>query len=194
MLRCYQVAKDHWPKLCYADIVKLFLHFKGHDENGFAMATGWLIRNDVVVTAGHCSFDHNHNLDQLVSIRAYMEYKGRESTDDPKFQVQLRYGKAVATSPDWVEQRVDEAKDVSFILLDHPFTGVKPFVFQTTPEKGWYTLGIVGYPGNLENPLWSRKASDSSWVGLKTRRESLPFQLSRATRSAPTSARPPSAR
>ena len=123
------------------------------------MATGWLIRNDVVVTAGHCSFDHNHNLDQLVSIRAYMGYKGRESVDDPKFQVQLRYGKVVATSPDWVEQGVDEAKDVSFILLDHPFTGIKPFVFQTTPEKGWYTLGIVGYPGDLENPLTREKGA-----------------------------------
>ena len=120
------------------------------------MATGWLIADDVVVTAGHCSFDHSHGFDRLLRANVYMGYKGKESTIDPtiksKLDVQLRTGKVITTTSDWLSKGNDEARDVAFILLDKPFNDVTPFKPHDTPETGSCFIGVVGYPGDLEDP------------------------------------------
>ncbi|KAK5652966.1 hypothetical protein OQA88_9446 [Cercophora sp. LCS_1] len=151
--------EDIMPGGKYRAIVKLFLHFADQDEDDFSMATGWLIRNDLVVTAGHCCFDHAHTYGRLTSIQVYMGYKGRASINDSKFEVQKRMGKTVATTLDWYQHGDNEAWDVSFIKLNSPFTGVTPLAFESTPQSGRYTLGVVGYPGDLEDPKTREKAA-----------------------------------
>lgn len=37
--------------------------------------------------------------------------------------------------------------DVSFIKVQKPFDGVKPFKYADTPLAGNMALGVVGYPG-----------------------------------------------
>jgi hypothetical protein len=43
-------------------IVKLFLKYENQPASAkWPIATGWLIRPDLLVTAGHCAFDWSHN-------------------------------------------------------------------------------------------------------------------------------------
>ena len=85
------------------------------------MATGWLVRSNLVVTAGHCSFDHSHELGRLTHVKAYIGYHGNESIDDPSYAVQFLTAKSVATTQSWLQDGSNEAADVSFILLDGSF-------------------------------------------------------------------------
>jgi V8-like Glu-specific endopeptidase len=113
------------------------------------MATGWLIRPDLVVTAGHCVYDHAHYLGKLTHIKAYIGYAGKDSITDPGSMVQMRIGKSVCTTSKWFESGVSETGDVAFVLLEKPFTDVKPIKYAETPLSDTLKLGIVGYPGDL---------------------------------------------
>jgi V8-like Glu-specific endopeptidase len=127
--------------------VKLFLRYeKQKSEDPWAMATGWLIRDDLLVTAGHCAFDWSHNLGRLTHIKAYLGYSGKGSISDSN--VQFRKGKRVVTTSEWLTTRGNKSHDVSFIQLQHPFTKVQPIRFVDTPKSGTLVLGVVGYPGD----------------------------------------------
>ena len=133
-------------------IVKLFCRFQNQEEEDpWAIATGWLIRPDLLVTAGHCAFDWSHDLGCLREMKAYIGYAGKDSTDDDS--VQFRMGKRVATTLGWLQSNHNKANDVSFVQLDKPFTGVTPFKYAETPKQGSEVLGVVGYPGDKKN--WS---------------------------------------
>jgi V8-like Glu-specific endopeptidase len=110
------------------------------------MATGWLNRNDLVVTAGHVACDWDHKLGLLRDFKCYIGYHGRDRVKDPN--VQFRHGISVASPAEWLKGP-NSAYDVSFIKLEKPFTGIKPFRFVDTPIRGSLTLGVVGYPGDL---------------------------------------------
>ena len=127
------------------------------------MGTGWLINNDTIVTAGHCSYDWSHNLGRLTHVKAYIGYHGKESIKDSKnYAVQFRTGKRVAVSQGWLAGENNEPRDVAFIQVDRPYTGVTPIKYQPTPLTGTkVVLGVVGYPGDLMNPKSKEKGAVS---------------------------------
>ncbi len=143
-------------------IVKLFLRFAGQDKNApWAMGTGWLISNETIVTAGHCAYDWSHNLGRLTHVKAYVGYYGKESIKDSR-AVQLRFGKRVAVPQGWLASRNNEARDVAFIQVDRPYTGIKPIKYQQTPLTGAkVALGVIGYPGDLMNAKSKEKGAVS---------------------------------
>jgi V8-like Glu-specific endopeptidase len=123
------------------------------------MATGWLVSKDLVVTAGHCAFDHSHGYGRLVKVKAYVGYTGKESIVSK--YVEFRLGRAVATCPGWVDtDGGDERFDVSYIKLASPFKDVEHcFVPTPTPiSKTAANLGVVGYPGDIANATGERGA------------------------------------
>ncbi|KAI5863268.1 extracellular metalloprotease [Durotheca rogersii] len=147
-------------------IVKLFLLYEGQisgtvteDEAAWAIATGWLVKGDIVVTAGHCAFDHSHGLGRLIKVKAYVGYNGREKVNSEG--VEFRHGVAVATTEKWFNSESGHGPaDVSFIKLSAPFTTVgKFFTWKQTPisQKG-ANLGVVGYPGDIANDKGERGA------------------------------------
>ncbi|KAI5802969.1 hypothetical protein EDC01DRAFT_786657 [Geopyxis carbonaria] len=132
----------------YRSIVKLFLRYEGQGDKGnWAMGTGWLIRPDLLVTAGHCSWDWTHKLGALTTVKAYIGYNGKASIPHPSCQ--FRQGRRVAAPAEWLKGPT-RVYDVSFILLDKPFTGITPVPYADTPARGDMMLGVVGYPGDLE--------------------------------------------
>lgn len=112
------------------------------------MASGWLIRPDLIVTAGHCAYDWHpgRSLGKAVSVKAYIGYYGRDSVKSR--DVQFRKGVRLATTSGWIANGKDEATDVSFIQVSKPFTGIKPFQFSQTPLHGAEQIGVVGYPAD----------------------------------------------
>ena len=129
-------------------IVKLFLKYanqKPGDER-WGHGTGWLIRPDVLVTAGHCSYDYRDQLGRVTEIKAFIGYEGKDSIG--RGDVQFRRGKKVATTSGWLTGKKSRKNDVSFVQLDRPFTGITPIKFIETPDHGSFTLGVVGYPGD----------------------------------------------
>lgn len=143
-------------------IVKLFLRFAGQDQNGpWAMATGWLISNDTIVTAGHCAYDWSHKQGRLTHVKAYIGYYGKDSIKDTRC-VQFRTGKRVVVPPGWLASANNERHDVAFIQVDRPYTGIKPITYQATPSTGSeVVLGVVGYPGDLMNAKTKEKGAVS---------------------------------
>ena len=67
-------------------IVKLFLRYEFGGADQWAHGTGWLIRPDILVTAGHCAYDWGHRLGRAVEVKAYIGYKGRDQLNDPNVQ------------------------------------------------------------------------------------------------------------
>lgn len=153
-------------------IVKLFLKYEGQPAMAkWPIATGWLIRPDLLVTAGHCAFDWGHNREylsasqhqelltesnslpvgRLVQVKCYIGYNGHESIHDTRAQVQFRSGKRVATTLEWLTAKNNRNFDVAFIQVDKPFTGVTSFQFVDTPLSGTSSIGVVGYPGDLKD-------------------------------------------
>ncbi|KAK3370999.1 ATP synthase F1 [Lasiosphaeria ovina] len=150
-----KVADDYFTKTDgkYRAIVKLFLLFEQQvselpdDEAAWPIASGFLIADDIVVTAGHCAFDYSHGLRRLVKVRAYVGYKGHDDLSD----TEARWGTAVATTVKWCAGIGDEPADVAFIKLEKPFETVKnKFTCTQTPvSKENADLGVVGYPGDI---------------------------------------------
>ena len=111
---------------------------EGHDaQDPWMMGTGWLIAPDLIVTAGHMSFDWDHKFGFVKEMKAWIGYYGRDNVGDTS--VQFRHGQTVATPAEWIKAP-REQYDVSFIKVDRPFTGIKPMVYSDTPAKGTMTL------------------------------------------------------
>lgn len=112
------------------------------------MGTGWLIRHDLLVTAGHVVYDWGRRYGAASQIRCYIGYNGRASVKTA--QVQARYGISVVTTEEWIKAPDNRTCDVAFIQLDRDFTGnLRTFNYVNTPLTGHKTLlGVVGYPGD----------------------------------------------
>ena len=121
------------------------------------MGTGWLIRPDIFVTAGHVGYDWSHKLGRATEVKAYIGYDGRESEKDPN--VQFRTVKRIVTTEGWVKTKGQKSFDVSFMQVDTPFTGITPIRFEETPSQGNLVLGVVGYPGDLSDKRTGEKGA-----------------------------------
>ncbi|EMT69043.1 trypsin-like cysteine/serine peptidase domain-containing protein [Fusarium oxysporum II5] len=132
----------------YRSIVKIQSRFQDRGRQTWMMGSGWLIRPDLLVTAGHVVHDWGRKLGPADQIKCYIGYNGKQSVGSP--QVQARYGAKVVTPVEWIEGSSNRTKDVAFIQLDRPFTGnLRIFSYVKTPEAGDGTyLGVVGYPGD----------------------------------------------
>ncbi|KAF5705823.1 glutamyl endopeptidase [Fusarium globosum] len=132
----------------YRSIVKIQSRFQDRGRQTWMMGTGWLIRPDLLVTAGHVIYDWGRRLGPADQIKCYIGYNGKESVRSP--QVQARYGAKVVTPAGWIEASSNRQQDVAFIQLDRPFTGnLRLFSYLDTPQTGnGIYLGIVGYPGD----------------------------------------------
>lgn len=130
-------------------IVKLQIRYENQtaDDIRYAQGTGWLIKPDLLVTAGHCAYDHTYQFGKASQVKAYLGYNGKASLTSPT--VQFRSGKRIATTKEWVTSDVNRAYDVSFIQLDKPFDGIVPILYQPTPATGKLTIGVVGYPADM---------------------------------------------
>lgn len=110
-------------------------------------ATGWLIRPDLLVTAGHVVYDHANKWGMSTQIKAYIGYNGKESIGKPG--VQFRYGTKVVLPQAYLAPQRIPYRDCAFIKLNKPFENVTCFKFvPETPKMGKELLGIVGYPGD----------------------------------------------
>ncbi|KAJ6532033.1 hypothetical protein B0H19DRAFT_1214270 [Mycena capillaripes] len=115
--------------------------------------TGWLIRPDLLVTAGHAVYDKVYGYGAATQIKCYIGYNGVESV--PKQEgtpgVQPRYGSKVATTASWIEDSDARPRDVAFIQVHKDFTGyLNVFKFTETILLATLRLGIVGYPGEKD--------------------------------------------
>lgn len=119
------------------------------------MGTGWLVRPDVLVTAGHCVYDWSQGeggLGRAVNVKAYIGYNGKQSVGTES--VQFRHGSQIVTTAPWLKSPENRTNDVSFIKLANPFNDpasspLVPFKFSETPGQGEDILGVVGYPGDM---------------------------------------------
>lgn len=139
--------KDFLPNGKYGAIVKLQMHYEGQrpDDDRWAQGTGWLITNDILVTAGHCVFDWTHGFGKATKIKAYTGYNGKESIE--KATLQFRQGRRIATPRGWLQSVANRDNDVAFIQVDQPFKSITPFQFAATPTNAAnMQLGVVGYP------------------------------------------------
>jgi V8-like Glu-specific endopeptidase len=127
-------------------------------SNYSSSGTGWLIREDILVTAGHCVF--NQGLGLVRSIKAYIGYKGKDSLEG-ETSVESRHGYRVATPADWVERR-SRSKDFAFVRLAGRFDNVKSIKYEDTPDTLQEELCIVGYPGDKEQ---NGEKGARMWVG-----------------------------
>ncbi|POR39426.1 Uncharacterized protein TPAR_00378, partial [Tolypocladium paradoxum] len=133
----------------YRSIVKIQSCFvnKNTGESLWMMGTGWLIRPDLLVTAGHVVFDWGRGLGAATQIKCYIGYNGRASVTGP--DVQPRYGKTIVTTAEWTKSVDNRPRDLAFIQVHKEFTGnLRTFSFVNTPSSDTCLLGIVGYPGD----------------------------------------------
>ena len=138
-------------------IVKIFVHYEFQEPGNWAMGTGWLIKPDVFVTAGHCSYDWSHSLGRATEVKAYIGYQGEASVKNPN--TQFRHVKRIVVTEGWLKGRGAKNFDVSFMQVQKPFTGITPIVYTETPQSGEYTLGVVGYPGDLKDSKTGEKGA-----------------------------------
>ncbi|KAJ0416929.1 trypsin-like cysteine/serine peptidase domain-containing protein [Aspergillus carlsbadensis] len=138
--------KDILPGGKYRSIVKLFLHYESQSRDDWTVATGFLIRDDLVATAGHCAYDRSYELGRLDEVKVYLGYSGRVNVDNP--EVEFRSGQSIATTNEWNEAERVEA-DLAFIKLDEPFYHIEPIEYKNTPDLARKVIGVVGYPGDI---------------------------------------------
>ena len=111
------------------------------------MGTGWLISPEILVTAGHIAYNWGHKLGRATEIMACIGYNGQQSIKDPS--VQFRHVKRIVTTEGWLRAKGSKMFDVAFGQVERPFTGIKPIKYVETPPSGNFSLGVVGYPGDL---------------------------------------------
>lgn len=134
----------------YRSILKLFIKYENLGDSKFAHGTGWLIRPDVMITAGHNVFAWKANGGRAREITAYAGYNGYSSINSPS--VEMRKAKRVVTTSQWLSNRGSMAHDFAMVMFDEPFTNITPFQYIETPPKDKLELGVVGYPADKVDP------------------------------------------
>ncbi|KAI9798155.1 MAG: hypothetical protein M1833_004904 [Piccolia ochrophora] len=142
--RRQKVDSQHFrPGGKYRAICKLFMGYMGSTNT--YVGTGWLIADDLLVTAGHCSFDEEEGY--LKWMKVYIGYAGPESVGTATCQ--YRQAASVAMPAEYLKAAT-AVHDVSFVKLRARFDGISRSIqYEDTPQLETITLGVVGYPGEL---------------------------------------------
>ncbi|KAF7355723.1 ATP synthase f1 [Mycena sanguinolenta] len=142
----------------YRSIVKIQARFRNYDgEDLWMMGTGWLIRPDLLVTAGHVVYDHAYGCGATTQIKCYIGYNGaqsvpqRGSAEENIPAVQPRYGSKIVTTESWTKDSGARSRDVAFVRVHKPFVGnLNLFKFIDTVSPARVRAGLVGYPGDKD--------------------------------------------
>ncbi|KAM3495434.1 hypothetical protein MY3957_001245 [Beauveria namnaoensis] len=126
----------------YHSIVKLFI--RNQPSGNWTTATGWLCRDDLVVTAAHCVLQGDQH---ATCIRVCIGYsassKGAGASSDNQRSV-IR----VALPSAWSDSSAS-ASNMAFLQLDEPFQDVTPIKYSTPGTKVQEPLTVVGYASDI---------------------------------------------
>ncbi|KAF5673546.1 ATP synthase F1 [Fusarium circinatum] len=135
----------------YYSIVKLQIKFEKQlsSDNRWAQGTGWLIASDLVITAGHCTYDHTYNFGKAVKIRAYIGYNGKHVTP-------INYNPTAAAFKDWKLGVVGYPDDKT--LDDEPGAQMYEMFKETTCDLSKTSLNMLEHtisfgPGQSGSPV-----------------------------------------
>ncbi|KAF2216911.1 hypothetical protein CERZMDRAFT_92982 [Cercospora zeae-maydis SCOH1-5] len=150
------VAEEHFaPGGKYRGIIKLMIKY-AQKPNSMAHGTGWLIRPDLIATAGHNVYDWSHNAGQAIEIKCYAGWTGTSRINE---SVEFRRAARVVTTERWLQTRGSKAHDFALIQVEKPFTNVTPFSYiETPPFQANVRLGVVGYPAEARDDRGERGA------------------------------------
>ncbi|PPJ55373.1 hypothetical protein CBER1_08698 [Cercospora berteroae] len=150
------VAEEHYaPGGKYRGIIKLMIKY-AQKPNSMAHGTGWLIRPDLIATAGHNVYDWGHNAGQAIEIKCYAGWSGASRING---SVEFRRASRVVTTERWLQTRGSKPHDFALIQVEKPFTNVTPFSFiETPPFQDNVRLGVVGYPAETRDENGERGA------------------------------------
>ena len=127
-------------------VLKIHVQY-GKNEKNWNAGTGWLLKDDLVVTAGHVVLSKLQKR-RAVYLKAYAGYHGLGSVDD-KPGVQQRWANRVVVIKAYYQDQ-SSIHDVAFVKLREPFDNIQPFTHCNTPERGTGSLSVVGYPGDKD--------------------------------------------
>ena len=83
------------------------------------IGTGWLVRPDLLVTAGDVVYDIEYQLGTATQVRCYLGYRGRTSPENSK--IQPRYGQKVVSAAEWIDGSEKRSRDIALIQVSEPF-------------------------------------------------------------------------
>ncbi|EJP62707.1 ATP synthase F1 [Beauveria bassiana ARSEF 2860] len=132
----------------YRSVVKIQSLWRYNGTEIWTMGTGWLIRDDLVVTAGHNVYSDTYG-GQALRIKCWIGYRGRDLANDPR--VQHRNAMNIVTTEAWRSQSADRKRhDVAMIQVDAPFMGnLRLFNYINTPSPQISgSIVLVGYSGD----------------------------------------------
>ncbi|KAH3980191.1 hypothetical protein HBH70_148400 [Parastagonospora nodorum] len=122
----------------YSSILKLFINYENLPNNSYAHGTGWLIRPDLMVTAGHNVYSWRRTNVRLPGrareIKAYADYNGAKNISDASLN-------SASSRP----------RDFALVQFYRPFTDVTPFQYIETPATADLQLRVAGYPADLKD-------------------------------------------
>lgn len=158
----------------YHSILKLFF-WSGASE-AWTTATGWLLKDDLVVTAAHCIYNNNQ---RATCVKACIGYSASLRLTDISAGEQ-RFVKRIALPFEWIDAGTEQ-HDVAFLQLNSPFENATPIVRDTPEINARQQFTIIGYPTDLgtgEEPggeMYEMKISRD--INLeRTRRNILAYQ------------------
>ncbi|PQK08512.1 hypothetical protein BB8028_0001g05860 [Beauveria bassiana] len=126
----------------YHSIVKLFI--RNQPSGNWTTATGWLCRDDLVVTAAHCVLKGNQH---AACIRVCIGYSASSngtgaSSDNQRSVVRIALPSA------WSDSCASPS-NMAFLQLDKPFEDVTPIKYSTPGTKVQEPLTVVGYASDI---------------------------------------------
>ncbi|KAF5703979.1 ATP synthase F1 [Fusarium globosum] len=129
----------------YHSIVKLFICSEA--SKAWTTATGWLLENDLVVTAAHCVLLNDQHASCVRVCIGYSASSG-EYKDSDALRDNQRLVARIALPFAWGDAKFEQS-DVAFLQLDRPFHNVVPIACSTPEIKAQQRLTVVGYPADL---------------------------------------------
>jgi len=122
--------------------VKLFIRYQATDT--WTTATGWLSRDDLVVTAAHCVLNGDQH---ATCVRVHIGYSASSEGTGASSDNQRSVAR-IALPSAWSDAKAEQS-DIAFLQLDRPFQGVTPIKYDTPGTEVQQQLTVIGYPADL---------------------------------------------